>query len=186
MDLVKIQQKLKNDEYETLSSIKEDFDLLFKNMCEYLNHLKENNQEDARNNLDEEIRILDKFIEVFKISYVKLENGEELGEEVYDEAQELNDNLEELLATIVTATDTAHDPNRLIHLSFRLLPSQKRYPEYYKFIKHPLDLKTIATKIIEGEYHDLNGLEEDLTIMAKTPLVSTNPEVKFIETLNKY
>ena len=58
----------------------------------------------------------------------------------------------------MTATDTT-DKDRLLHLMFRLLPSQKRYPEYYKTIEKPLDLKMIATKIVENKYTSTNELE---------------------------
>ena len=58
----------------------------------------------------------------------------------------MSETLEELFASVMTATDTA-DKDRLLYLIFLLLPSQKRYPEYYKTIEKPFYLKMIATKI---------------------------------------
>ena len=83
-----------------------------------------------------------------------LGNREESG----GEDNELGEMLEELFASVMTVTDAA-DPDRLLHLMFRLLPSQKRYPEYYKMIENPLDLKSIATKIVENKYTTSAGLE---------------------------
>ena len=56
---------------------------------------------------------------------------------------------------------------------FRLLPSQKRYPEYYKVIDNPMDLKTIATKITENKYANLTELEDDISLMCKNAQVSS-------------
>ena len=77
----------------------------------------------------------------------------------------MSETLEELFASVMTATDTA-DKDRLLHLMFRLLPSQKRYPEYYKTIEKPLDLKMIATKIVENKYTSTNELEVCMNNMA--------------------
>ena len=59
----------------------------------------------------------------------------------------------------------------MLHLMFRLLPSQKRYPEYYKVIDNPMDLKTIATKITENKYANLTELEDDISLMCKNAQV---------------
>ena len=91
---------------------------------------------------------------------VALGNREESG----GEDNELGEMLEELFASVMTVTDAA-DPDRLLHLMFRLLPSQKRYPEYYKMIENPLDLKSIATKIVENKYTTTAGLEVCITFL---------------------
>ena len=82
-----------------------------------------------------------------RVSNRSLGNVSEDGNKDDDgEDNELPEMLEELFASVMTLVDEK-DPERLLHLMFRLLPSQKRYPEYYKTISNPLDLKTIATKI---------------------------------------
>ncbi len=58
---------------------------------------------------------------------------------------------------------------------FRLLPSQKRYPEYYQVIKEPIDLKTIASHIVEGKYESLTQLEEDINLMCKNAQTFNEP-----------
>lgn len=58
----------------------------------------------------------------------KVEAGEDpsatLGTREESEESELTDQLEDLFAAVITATDTV-DPTRLLNLVFRLLPSPK-------------------------------------------------------------
>jgi len=63
----------------------------------------------------------------------------------------------------------------LLHLMFLLLPSQKRYPEYYKTIQQPLDLKTIATKIVENKYSSTDELEADVVTMCRNAQIFNEP-----------
>ena len=43
----------------------------------------------------------------------------------------------------------------------------QRYPDYYKVIKEPIDLKMIACKIQEGEYNSLDELNSDFDLMVR-------------------
>lgn len=43
----------------------------------------------------------------------------------------------------------------------------QNYPEYYKVIKDPIDLKMIAEKIQGSQYGSLDELERDLLLMVK-------------------
>ena len=51
----------------------------------------------------------------------------------FREEDVLTEFLEELLGTVMTASD-ASDPDRSLSAVFQLLPSRRRYPEYYKVI----------------------------------------------------
>ena len=104
--------------------------------------------------------------------------------------------LEDLFAGVILATDPL-DSSRQIHLAFRLLPSKKvsdkgdssvhmfaqichdiafqRYPEYYEHISDAIDLKTIGTKIQNGEYEHLPELEDDLIKMTKNAMLFNEP-----------
>jgi hypothetical protein len=108
----------------------------------------------------------------------KVEAGEDpsiaLGTREESEETELNDQLEELFAAVMTATDPA-DPGRPLNLVFRLIPSQKRYPEYFQVIDQPIDLKTIASKIVNGSYTNINQCEEDLNQMCKNAMTFNEP-----------
>lgn len=79
---------------------------------------------------------------------------------------------EDLFTAVMTATDT---DNRPLHTDFQLLPSKKKYPEYYEVIDNPIDLKTIAIKIQNGEYANLNEMEKDLTLMTKNACLFNEP-----------
>ena len=54
----------------------------------------------------------------------------------------------------------------MVSAEFSLLPSRKIYPDYYQVTAKPIDLKQIATKIQKGEYSALDGLVDDLTLLA--------------------
>ena len=107
-----------------------------------------------------------------------MEAGEDpsatLGSREESDENDMLDMLEDLFAAVMTVMDTA-DPERPLHLMFRLLPSQKRYPEYYKLITEPIDLKTIAAKIVDNKYEDLNALEVDIQLMCKNAQIFNEP-----------
>lgn len=79
---------------------------------------------------------------------------------------------EDLFTAVMTATDLE---NRPLHIDFQLLPSKKKYPEYYEVIENPIDLKTIAIKIQNNEYASLNEMEKDLTLMTKNACLFNEP-----------
>ena len=53
---------------------------------------------------------------------------------------------EELFGAVMTSMDPS-EPSRALNIVFQLLPSRKRYPEYYDDIGEPMDLKTVAEKV---------------------------------------
>lgn len=79
---------------------------------------------------------------------------------------------EEFFSTVMTATDS---DNRPMHTSFQLLPSKRKYPEYYEVIELPIDLRTIASKIQNNEYSSLAELEKDLLLMTKNACLFNEP-----------
>lgn len=79
---------------------------------------------------------------------------------------------EEMFTAIMTATD---NENRPLHTSFQLVPSKKKYPEYYDVIESPIDLKMIATKIQNNDYGGLLELEKDLLLMTKNACLFNEP-----------
>ena len=79
---------------------------------------------------------------------------------------------EEMFTAIMTATDNENPP---LHTSFQLVPSKKKYPEYYDVIESPIDLKMIATKIQNNDYGGLLELEKDLLLMTKNACLFNEP-----------
>ncbi|OQV22753.1 Protein polybromo-1 [Hypsibius exemplaris] len=70
------------------------------------------------------------------------------------------DLVEELFTAVVQQLGT----------DFSLLPSRKEYPDYYEMTAKPIDLKQIAMKIQKSEYAGLEGLVEDLTLLANNAI----------------
>ncbi|XP_067123626.1 protein polybromo-1 isoform X3 [Centruroides vittatus] len=106
---------------------------------------------------------------------------------------------EELFTAVMTATD---NEGRSLSTMFQLLPSKvtvdgkdsqmdhltscrkvgrskrqqkSRYPEYYKVIHDPIDLKMIATKIQNNSYQTLTEFERDLLLMVKNAKTFNEP-----------
>lgn len=166
IDMLRIQQKLKMDEYANMSELKEDFERLFSNAWAYYKKGSSENKDATE------------LSELFTKALAKVEAGEDpsatLGDREESEEGELNEMLEDLFGAVMTATDT-QDSTRPINLVFRLLPSQKRYAEYYKVIKEPIDLKMIATKICDNKYTSLAEMEDDILLMCKNAQIFNEP-----------
>ena len=80
-----------------------------------------------------------------------------------EEMTNLTGFLEELFGAVMTTRDSS-DPDRMLNTVFQLLPSRKRYPEYFELIKEPMDLKMCAEKIQKNKYKDICELEKDLQL----------------------
>lgn len=191
IDLLKVQQKLKTDEYEDLDDLQNDIELIVQNTKAFY---KRNTQE---------YKDASELWELFLINKNKLLNVKEEDEIVHikphkqnrpgrprkirpEENQTVvnisNDDInndedstnqyEELFQAVLSATD---NDNKLLYTAFQLLPSKKRYPEYYEVIEQPIDLKLIATKIQNGIYSHLNELERDLLLMTKNACLFNEP-----------
>lgn len=80
--------------------------------------------------------------------------------------------IEYLFTAVMSATD---DHNKSLHSAFQLLPSKKKYPEYYEVIEQPIDLKMIAMKIQNNKYSNVMELERDLMLMCKNACLFNEP-----------
>lgn len=94
--------------------------------------------------------------------------GESEGSE---EGSEEESPLEELFAAIWGATDEG----RKVSTLFQLLPSRAMYPDYYQYIKEPIDLKMIGTKIQSNAYQTTSDLEKDLLLMIRNAKYYNEP-----------
>ena len=166
IDMLRIQQKLKMDEYANVEELRDDLKKLIANALAY--YKKDSDEREAAEEMQE----------LLQRAMAKIEAGEDpmtsLANREGSDESELNEILEDLFAAVITATDPA-DSTRVIHTVFRLLPSQKRYPEYYKVIKDPMDLKMIASKIQSSEYESLGELEDDFTTLTKNAMHFNEP-----------
>ncbi|KAK6088400.1 Chromatin structure-remodeling complex subunit snf21 [Seiridium cupressi] len=56
-------------------------------------------------------------------------------------------------------------PKRLIIGPFIKLPSKRDYGDYYQFIKNPICMNQIQTKIKKEEYNSIDDMRKDITLM---------------------
>jgi len=166
IDILKIQQKLKTDEYGEVEELKADFDLMVANTRTYYKRGSPENKDASE--LEDLVNQAIGAVEAGDDPATVLANRDVQSDD------ELNEWLEELFGAVMTAVD-ASDNARVLNLLFQLLPSQRRYPEYYKVIENPFDLKTIATKIRENKYKQIGELEDDLQVMFKNACSFNEP-----------
>uniref|UniRef100_A0AAR2J535 Protein polybromo-1 n=1 Tax=Pygocentrus nattereri TaxID=42514 RepID=A0AAR2J535_PYGNA len=179
IDMLKIQQKLRAEEYQDAEQFSADFKLLINNAKAYYSA-------DSP-----EYRAACKLWNVFldtKKSVLRGGDGEEADEEEEDEGED-HDNagvsteeepspnylkgvLEQLLEALVSYTDTS---GRLVSELFQKLPSKLQYPDYYAVIKEPIDLRTIAQRIQLGHYKSVNAMSKDIDLLTKNAKTYNEP-----------
>lgn len=167
MDMLRIHQKIKTEEYAHVDQMASDVELMVANTKAYY---KEDSQEckdaeglwqafdSARQALltirDDDDDDMD--------PQTPCPGGESSDEEHY----------EELFTAVMMATDSE---GRCVSSMFQLLPSRVLYPEYYRIISEPVDLKMIATRIQDGSYASLAELEKDLMLLVKNAKTFNEP-----------
>uniref|UniRef100_A0A8B9K0K7 Protein polybromo-1 n=1 Tax=Astyanax mexicanus TaxID=7994 RepID=A0A8B9K0K7_ASTMX len=179
IDMLKIQQKLKAEEYQDAEQFCADFRLLINNAKRYYQADKP------------EYRAACKLWAVFlttKNNLLPGGNKEEADEEEEDEGEDtdnpgvsteeetspkyLKGLLEQLLEALVSFTDPS---GRLVSELFQKLPSKLQYPDYYAVIKDPIDLRTIAQRIQLGHYKSISAMSKDIDLLTKNAKTYNEP-----------
>lgn len=177
IDMMKIQQKLRTEDYQDAEQFSEDFKLLINNAKAYYPADRP------------EYRAACKLWDLFLVTKNSLLRGGEVEDDEEEEESEDADNpgvsteeemspnymkgvLEQLLEALVSYTDSS---GRLVSELFQKLPSKLQYPDYYAIIKEPIDLRTIAQRIQMGHYKSISAMSKDIDLLAKNAKAYNEP-----------
>ncbi|XP_076870388.1 polybromo 1, like isoform X4 [Brachyhypopomus gauderio] len=179
IDMMKIQQKLRAEEYQDAEQFTADFQLLISNAKAYFSTDSPEHRAASK--------LWDLFLAT-KNTLLRGGDGEEAEEDEEEEGdysenpgvsteEEASPNylkgvLEQLLEAVVSYTDSS---GRLVSELFQKLPSKLQYPDYYAIIKDPIDLRTIAQRIQLGHYKSISAMAKDIDLLTKNAKTYNEP-----------
>ncbi|ENN78044.1 hypothetical protein HUJ04_006145 [Dendroctonus ponderosae] len=203
IDLLKVQQKLKTDEYNDIHDLEGDIELIVNNTkAFYKKSTQEWKDADELWNLflTTKIKLLNPDDDSKAESKSEIKNPNHTPKPVRMPVRRGNSSVKNnsnhnnslnnsnSLTSVNSKDDpqqyeelfnvvmTATDDNKkLLNTHFQLLPSKSKYPEYYEVIEQPIDLKRIAIKIQNNQYPNLLTLEKDLVVMCKNACLFNEP-----------
>ncbi|XP_062400614.1 polybromo 1, like isoform X3 [Sardina pilchardus] len=184
IDLTKIQQKIRTEEYQDVDQLTADLQLMISNAKTY--YPRESTEYSAA------CRLWELYLSARSDLLGEQDDGDGDGDEDEDADEDADDTpenpgtsaedetpagslkevLEQLLEAIVSYTDPS---GRLISELFQKLPSKLQYPDYYAVIKDPIDLRSIAQKIQLGYYKSVNAMSKDIDLLAKNAKAYNEP-----------
>ncbi|KAI5109113.1 polybromo 1, like isoform X1, partial [Silurus meridionalis] len=177
IDMTKILQKLRTEDYQNAEQFSEDFKLLINNAKAY--YPAESPEFRAA------CTLWDLFLATKSSLLGRGDAEDDEDEEESEDAdnpgvsteEEISPNyikgvLEQLLEALVSSTDPS---GRLVSELFQKLPSKLQYPDYYAIIKEPIDLRTIAQRIQMGHYKSISAMAKDIDLLTKNAKAYNEP-----------
>uniref|UniRef100_A0A8C1FTY7 Polybromo 1, like n=1 Tax=Cyprinus carpio carpio TaxID=630221 RepID=A0A8C1FTY7_CYPCA len=153
IDMMKIQQKLRAEEYQDVEQFSADFHLLINNTKAYY-------QADSA-----EYRAACRLLNIFLSTKNELLQGAEGEEAEDDEDGEDGEN----------PSASMEDEVKTIHRFFVFMEDHQHYPDYYAVIKEPIDLRTVAQKIQAGHYKSISAMAKDVDLLTKNAKTYNEP-----------
>ncbi|EDO33982.1 predicted protein, partial [Nematostella vectensis] len=167
IDLLKIQQRLKTDEYEDVGTFTADMELLLDNALKYYKPDSQEYQDATQ---------LKQVFDELKEEQGSGDNGDEDDTESSSTEGDLSSSSQQFYEEMVGAVLEMQDSHgRIICELFKRLPPKDLYPEYYAVIKEPIDLKMISTRVRSSYYSTIEDLEKDLQVMVKNAHTFNEP-----------
>ncbi|CAF2917299.1 unnamed protein product [Rotaria sp. Silwood2] len=199
IDLIRIQQKIRTDEYQTLEQFIDDIELLLtnaktfyrKNSNEFRDandlskyfYSKINNENPNQKRISKKNHEIDNEEVIEKKRRGSRQSNEILtnGTTIKVECDESNNNNNISIDTyyfeeFFTAMYNANINERIMSEIFLFLPSRKLYPDYYLIVTNPIDLKMVAMKIQNNQYLTLDDMENDLLLMISNAKKYNDPK----------
>uniref|UniRef100_A0AAY4CCS3 Protein polybromo-1 n=1 Tax=Denticeps clupeoides TaxID=299321 RepID=A0AAY4CCS3_9TELE len=176
IDMTKIQQKIRAEEYQDVEQLTADIQLMINNAKAY--YSAESSEYKAACSLWDLYLTTKSSLQGDHDDAEEDEEGEDTLENPGNSTEEetppscLKEIFEQLLEAVVSFTDPS---GRLVSELFQKVPSKLHYPDYYAIIKEPIDLRTIAQRIQSGSYKSIGAMAKDIDLLTKNAKTYNEP-----------